>query len=117
MKLTKEAVYLKANTLMRRLHSRKFHGKNLDGHELSFNNGIMEAVYIIDKMKPANVRPKVVAKWVRLGGDEWCCSNCDYVISTNSGKEHPMSEGHCNNFCRCCDAEMFKGESETNEQQ
>lgn len=61
----------------------------------------------------ADVRPERNGEWVHLGGDEWCCSCCDYVISTDSSWEHPMSETRCNDFCSKCGAKMKTPDAET----
>ena len=36
------------------------------------------------------------AKWAHLGGDEWCCTNCGKVITTEGSWEKP-TEKYCNN--------------------
>ena len=41
------------------------------------------------------------AKWAYIGGDEWCCTNCGYVASTE-GRWEPMMA----NFCSECGAKM-----------
>lgn len=45
-----------------------------------------------------------VGKWAHLGGDEWCCSECGHVITTEGSWEHPLEVGakHCEN----CGAKM-----------
>lgn len=50
------------------------------------------------------VRPK--GEWKNIGGDEWCCSNCGFVASTE-GRWEPMMD----DFCRGCGADMRKGEN------
>ncbi len=37
--------------------------------------------------------------WKHLGGDEWCCSVCGHVVSTEGSWEHPHERGklHCEN--------------------
>lgn len=39
--------------------------------------------------------------WDHLGGDEWCCSNCDDVIFTEGSWEAPTSK-----YCSNCGAKM-----------
>lgn len=34
------------------------------------------------KAPAADVAPVVHGKWIHLGGDEWCCSACGFVITT-----------------------------------
>lgn len=43
----------------------------------------------------------VHAKWIHLGGDEWCCTECGYVISTEGSWEKPKAK-----FCEECGADM-----------
>ena len=70
--------------------------------------------FVIPKEAPAaDVRPERHGEWVHLGGDEWGCSCCGYVIYTEGNWEHPMSETRCNNFCCKCGAKMKAPEAET----
>ena len=48
-------------------------------------------------------RPK--GRWGHLGGDEWCCSNCGYVIFTEGSWEDPTAK-----FCENCGADMRESE-------
>ena len=48
-------------------------------------------------------RPK--GRWAHLGGDEWCCTNCGYVISTEGSWEKPDAK-----FCEECGADMRESE-------
>lgn len=34
-------------------------------------------------------------RWAHLGGDEWCCTNCGWVITTEGSWEKP-TEKYCN---------------------
>lgn len=47
----------------------------------------------------------------QIGGDEWGCSCCGFVISTESSREHAISETQCNDYCRKCGAKMDGKES------
>lgn len=38
------------------------------------------------KLPAADVAPVVHGRWEHLGGDEWCCSACGFVITTE-GKD------------------------------
>lgn len=51
------------------------------------------------------VAPVVHGRWVHLGGDEWCCSACGFVISTEGSWEKPTQK-----YCEDCGAKM-EGES------
>lgn len=43
-------------------------------------------------------------EWRHLGGDEWCCSNCGYVVSTEGAWEHPKEQGK--DYCEHCGSDM-----------
>ena len=36
----------------------------------------------ISELPAADVAPVVHGRWAHLGGDEWCCSVCGFVITT-----------------------------------
>lgn len=40
-------------------------------------------------------------RWIHLGGDEWCCSACGFVISTEGSWEKPTKK-----YCEDCGAKM-----------
>ena len=46
-------------------------------------------------------------EWKHIGGDEWVCSECGHVITTEGSWENPLSTGayHCEN----CGADMRGG--------
>jgi hypothetical protein len=43
-------------------------------------------------------------EWRHLGGDEWCCTNCGYVVSTEGAWERPKEQGK--DYCEHCGADM-----------
>ena len=47
--------------------------------------------------------PVVHGEWRHIGGDEWCCSECGNVISTEGSWEKPTAK-----FCEECGADMRK---------
>lgn len=53
------------------------------------------------KTPAADVVPVVHGRWAHLGGDEWCCTNCGFVISTEGSWEKPRKK-----HCEECGAEM-----------
>lgn len=55
--------------------------------------------------KGKNIRPQ--GEWKHIGGDEWTCSVCGHVITTEGSWENPLSTGayHCEN----CGAYMKGG--------
>ena len=59
------------------------------------------AVIFADSIPAADVAPVVHGRWVHLGGDEWCCSACGFVISTEGSWEKPTQK-----YCEDCGAKM-----------
>ena len=54
----------------------------------------------------ANVAPVVYGRWAHLGGDEWCCSACGFVITTEGSWEKPTKK-----YCEDCGAMMDGGDN------
>ena len=46
--------------------------------------------------------PAVRALWAHLGGDEWCCSACGFVITTEGSWDKPTQK-----YCEDCGAEGY----------
>lgn len=44
------------------------------------------------KAPAADVAPVVHGKWIHLGGDEWCCSACGFVITTEGSCDKPTKK-------------------------
>lgn len=63
----------------------------------------------VKKLPAADVRENVRGEWKNIGGDEWCCVFCGYIISTEGSWEHPLEVGKC--FCSNCGADMRKEEN------
>ena len=53
----------------------------------------------------ADVAPVVHGRWMHLGGDEWCCSACGFVVTTEGSWEKPAKK-----YCEDCGAKMDGGE-------
>ena len=68
-----------------------------------FNTG--SVFRAINRQPAADAVPVVYGRWVHLGGDEWCCSACGFVISTEGSWEKPTKK-----YCEDCGAKM-EGES------
>ena len=49
----------------------------------------------------ADVAPVVHGRWTHLGGDEWCCSVCGFVITTEGSWDKPTKK-----YCEDCGAKM-----------
>lgn len=56
------------------------------------------------KAPAADVAPVVHGKWIHLGGDEWCCSACGFVITTEGSWDKPTKK-----YCDDCGTRMDGG--------
>lgn len=56
---------------------------------------------MIDKCPTIDVAPVARGQWMHLGGDEWFCSACGFVISTEGSWEKPTKK-----YCEDCGAKM-----------
>lgn len=54
----------------------------------------------------ANDTPVIYGRWAHLGGDEWCCSACGFVITTEGSWDKPTKK-----YCEDCGAKMDGGNS------
>ena len=54
--------------------------------------------------RPADVAPVVYGRWAHLGGDEWCCPVCGFVITTEGSWDKPTKK-----YCEDCGAKMDGG--------
>lgn len=52
----------------------------------------------------ADVAPVVHTRWAHLGGDEWCCPVCGFVITTEGSWDKPTKK-----YCEDCGARMDGG--------
>lgn len=60
----------------------------------------------INSIPAADVAPVVHGRWIHLGGDEWCCSACGFVITTEGSWDKPTKK-----YCEDCGAKMDGGNS------
>lgn len=60
----------------------------------------------ISKIPAADVAPVVHGRWAHLGGDEWCCSACGFVITTEDSGDKPTKK-----YCEDCGARMDGAEN------
>lgn len=56
------------------------------------------------KAPAADVTPVVHGRWAHLGGDEWCCSVCGFVLTTEGSWDKPTKK-----YCEDCGAMMDGG--------
>ena len=59
----------------------------------------------IRKLPAADVAPVVHGRWAHLGGDEWCCPVCGFVITTEGSWDKPTKK-----YCEDCGAKMDGGD-------
>lgn len=60
----------------------------------------------IDRIPAADVVPAVHGRWAHLGGDEWCCSACGFVLTTEGSWDKPTKK-----YCEDCGAKMDGGKN------
>lgn len=65
-----------------------------------------KAAQMLEKLPAADVAPVMRGRWAHLGGDEWCCSACGFVITTEGSWDKPTKK-----YCEDCGAEMDGGNS------
>lgn len=72
-----------------------------------WNDCLMRVKSMVSKAPTIDTMPVVHGRWVHLGGDEWCCSVCGFVISTEGSWEKPTKK-----YCEDCGAKMDGGVNE-----
>lgn len=96
------AEYIEREGLMqfpiRREHCDKEHANE------HFINGIETVLEYAESLPAADVAPVVHGRWTHLGGDEWCCSVCGFVITTEGSWDKPTKK-----YCEDCGAKMDGG--------
>ena len=60
-----------------------------------------DIIDLINNQPTVDVVPMVHGRWVHLGGDEWCCSVCGFVITTEGSWDKPTKK-----YCEDCGAKM-----------
>ena len=68
---------------------------------------VFEAEEAVHRLPVADVAPVVHGRCTHLGGDEWCCSACGFVISTEGSWEKPDKK-----YCENCGAKMDGGDND-----
>lgn len=63
--------------------------------------GLKQALEVFDEVPAADVAPVVYTRWAHLGGDEWCCPVCGFVITTEGSWDKPAKK-----YCEECGAKM-----------
>lgn len=70
---------------------------------------VFAAEEAVQRLPVADVAPVVRGRWVHLCGDEWCCTNCGFVISTEGSWEKPEKK-----HCEECGAKMDGEDGDVN---
>lgn len=83
--------YIKRDVVMKGIMEAKW----MDGYD-----GAM-AMEIAASAPAADVVPVIHGRWAHLGGDEWCCSACGFVITTEGSWDKPTKK-----YCEDCGAKM-----------
>ena len=91
------AEYIKRETAVRAVMAAKW----VDG-----SDGAM-AMEIVASPAAADVAPVVHGWWAHLGGDEWCCFACGFVITTEGSWDKPTKK-----YCEDCGAKMDGGDGD-----
>ena len=64
----------------------------------------LEPSQYIEALPTADVAPVVHTRWAHLGGDEWCCPVCGFVITTEGSWDKPTKK-----YYEDCGAKMDGG--------
>lgn len=64
-----------------------------------------DIIDLINNQPTVDAVPMVHGRWAHLGGDEWCCSVCGFIITTEGSWDKPTKK-----YCEDCGAKM-EGES------
>lgn len=68
-------------------------------------NRYFDVKFDIEEFPAADVVPVVHTRWAHLGGDEWCCPVCGFIITTEGSWDKPTKK-----YCEDCGAKMDGGE-------
>lgn len=63
--------------------------------------GIESVLEYVQNLPAADVAPVARTRWAHLGGDEWCCPVCGFVITTEGSWDKPTKK-----YCEDCGAKM-----------
>ena len=66
--------------------------------------GAGDAIDVIEDAPVADVAPVVRTLWAHIGGGEWCCPVCGFVITTEGSWDKPTKK-----YCEDCGAKMDGG--------
>lgn len=89
--------YLDRGSLVARMEYYKEHTTEESGEHYAYTVALRE----IRNAPAADVAPVVRGRWAHLGGDEWCCSVCGFIITTEGSWDKPIKK-----CCEDCGARM-----------
>lgn len=98
------AEYIEREALEKMLNERLTYLLDKNGPYDYFTDGYDEAVSTVEEFLSADVAPLVHSRWAHLGGDEWCCPVCGFVITTEGSWDKPTKK-----YCEDCGAKMDGG--------
>lgn len=61
---------------------------------------------VIEIFPTEDFAPVKHGHWSHLGGDEFCCANCGYIVTTEGSWESPNKK-----YCEDCGAKMDGGDN------
>ena len=93
------AEYIERGALMQ-FPIRRDHYDRKNGNK-HFINGIESVLEYAENLPAADVAPVVHGRWMHLGGDEWCCPVCGFVITTEGSWDKPAKK-----YCEDCGTKM-----------
>lgn len=76
-------------------------GLNNPDKSKAFGHDAIEILAEIEYTPTADVVDAKHGKWAHIGGDEWRCTNCGEVITTEGSWEKPTHK-----YCSDCGAKM-----------
>lgn len=62
-----------------------------------------DVINVIANQPTADVQKVRHGEWCHIDGDEWCCSYCGHIVSTEGSWEKPTKK-----YCSECGAKMDK---------
>lgn len=89
------AEYIERKALENAMAIAGANGKKEDRHVWA------RAICLLHAVQTADVDHVVHGKWAHIGGDEWCCTDCGFVITTEGSWENPTDK-----YCSNCGAKM-----------
>lgn len=69
--------------------------------ECNYDEPCERLIFAFTVAEPVEAVEVIHAHWAHLGGDEWCCSACGEVITTEGSWENPKKK-----YCHECGAKM-----------